>query len=486
MDRRVFGLACLIPIFLLIGCSVGPDYEEPDLTTPDAWTSAVEDELSPAVPALESWWTVFGDTTLTNLIAEADTSNLNLAVAVGRLQEARAATGVAKGAQWPSLDAYGDYGRTQLSEQSPPGNTTGGGPNDLWQFGFDATWEIDVFGKNRRSIEAATATWQASVEDYRDVLVTLYAEVAANYINVRTLQARIDYAEANAEALKATMNLTRDRYEAGLTSLLDVTRAESNWANTMASIPNLESQLHAAMNRLAVLLGQAPGSLHQRLHETRPLPTPPRDLLVGLPNDLLRRRPDVRRAERELAAQTARVGVATADLYPSFSIRGLLGLESTEWSNLGPASESNTWSLVPGFRWNLFNGGATRSRIEIEEARTNQLLAAYEIAVLTALEDVENAMMALDRERLRRDRLRQAVAASETSVNLVHTQYISGLTDFQNYLDAQRTLVDEQDNLASSEGQVVQNLIALNKALGGGWSPEQIPEGLAVHEEEAE
>ena len=471
-------------VLALGGCAVGPDYEEPDITAPDAWTGAVEKELSQEVPDLEGWWTVLGDTTLTALIAQADTSNLDLAAALARLKEARAGTGVAEGAYWPSLDAYGSYGRTQISEESVPGNTLGGGPANLWQAGFDATWEIDIFGRNRRTVQAATAIWQASVESYRDVLVSLYGEVAANYIAVRTLQARLEYANNNAEALAETAQLTHDRYDAGLTSLLDVTRARSNLAAQRATIPILESDLNAAMNRMAILMGLPPGAMHARLQEVRPLPEAPTDLLVGLPADLLRRRPDVRQAERELAAQTARIGVATADLYPSFSIRGLLGLESTEWGDLG--GDSGTWSLIPGFRWNLFNGGANRNRIRIEEARAEESLAFYEKTVLGALEDVENAMVALNRERIRRDHLQVAVDASEQSVSLVHTQYISGLTDFQNYLDAQRSMITQQDELAVSEGTVVQNLISLNKALGGGWSPDRIPEELLVAEEDGQ
>ena len=469
-------------VLVLGGCAVGPNYEEPDVTAPDAWTSAVEDELSQQVPDLEGWWTTLGDTTLTALIAQADTSNLDIAAALGRLKEARAGTGAAKGAYWPSLDAYGNWSRAQISEESPPGNIAGAGPTNLWQAGFDASWEIDIFGRNRRTVEAATAIWQSSVEDYRDVLVSLYAEVAANYIAVRTLQARLDYAVNNADALKDTAQLTQDRYDAGLTSLLDVTRAQSNLATQRAAIPSLEADLNAAMNRMAILLGMPPGALHDRLGEPRALPTPPDSLLVGLPADLLRRRPDVRRAERELAAQTARIGVATADLYPSFSIRGVLGLESTEWGDLG--GSSTTWNLIPGFRWNLFNGGTTRNNIRIQEARAEQTLVAYEQTILVALEDVENAMVSLDRERVRRDQLLVAVETSEQSVSLVHTQYISGLTDFQNYLDAQRSLISRQDELAVSEGAVVQNLIALNKALGGGWSPDRIPEEFLVAENE--
>jgi multidrug efflux system outer membrane protein len=482
--RRLYPpLAALALVIVLGGCAVGPDYEPPDPTAPDAWTSAVEREMSGEVPDLQAWWSALGDTTLTALIAQADTSSLDLAAALARLQEARAATGVARGALWPGLNAYGDWSRVKISEQSPPGNAVGGGPASLWSAGFDAAWEIDIFGRNRRGVEAATATWQATVEDYRDVLVSMYAEIAANYIQVRTLQARLEYARNNADALEDTAQLTQDRFDAGLSSLLDVTRAQSNLASTRAAIPTLERDLNAAKNRLAVLLGLPPGRLHERLEAARSLPEAPADLLVGLPLDLLRRRPDVRRAERELAAQTARIGIATADLYPSFSIAGFFGLESTEWSDL-TESGGTTWGLIPGFRWNLFNGGATRNRIRVEEARTEQALVAYEQTVLRALEDVENAMVALDRERVRRERLQVAVEASERSVSLVHTQYVSGLTDFQNYLDAQRSLISQQDELATSEGQVVQGLIALNKALGGGWSPDRIPEELLVAEED--
>jgi multidrug efflux system outer membrane protein len=475
--------ALALSALILAGCAAGPDYVEPDLTAPDAWTCAIELEMSSATPDLEAWWTALGDTALVSLIAQADTSNLGAAAALARLEEARAAAGIARGAYWPRVDARGNYTRAKLSEQSSPGNVTGGGPDDLWEAGFDATWEIDVFGRNRRLNEAALASWEASVEGYRDALVTLYAEVASNYVLVRTLQTRLDYATANVKALESTAQLTQDRYDAGLTSLLDVTRAQSNLASTRASIPSLEADLEAALNRMAVLLGQAPGSLHGRMAASTPLPQAPDSLLVGLPAELLRRRPDVRRAERQLAAQTARIGVASADLYPTFSISGFLGLEATDFGDL-TGDGGATWGLIPGFRWNLFNGGATRSRIQVEEARAEQALAAYEETVLRALEDVENAMVGLDRARKRRDELLTATEATASSVDLVHTQYISGLTDFQNYLDAQRSLVGQQDQLAISEGAVVQQLIALNKALGGGWSPDRIPARLLVAEED--
>jgi NodT family efflux transporter outer membrane factor (OMF) lipoprotein len=251
---------------------------------------------------------------------------------------------------------------------------------------------------------------------------------------------------------------------------LDVSRARSNLANTLAQIPVLETDLEAARNLLAVLVGAPPGSLDARLEWSRgEIPTPSTDLAVELPAELLRRRPDVRRSERQLAAQTARIGVATADLYPSFSLDGLLVLQAPEFGDLGE-NDSFGWSLVPGVNWPLFTGGKVRGQIQAEEYKTDQALAAYRGTVLNALADVENALVALRQEEIRRERLQTAVEASQRSVNLVETQYLSGLTDFQAYLDAQRDLTNQQDDYARSRGAVVGNLILLNRALGGGWS----------------
>ena len=325
-----------------------------------------------------------------------------------------------------------------------------------------------MFGRIRRQVEAATAELEASVEDYRDVLVTLYAEVARNYVNVRAFQSRIAFAESNAEAQRGSVGLTQDRFDAGLTSRLDVRQAESNLASTEAQIPLLTQGLVQSLNRLAVLLGKQPGTLADRLSASAPIPVAPDSLTVGIPADLLRRRPDIRRAERLLAAQNARIGVAVAELYPSFSLFGSLSVEATDSGDLFD-SGSIGWSLVPSIRWNIFQGGKIRQAIRAEEARTQQALLAYEQTVLVALEDVENAFVAYEQERIRSARLQEAVTASELAVDLVRTQYLSGLTNFQNYLDSQRSLFRQQDELAESQGQVIQNLIFLNKALGGGW-----------------
>jgi NodT family efflux transporter outer membrane factor (OMF) lipoprotein len=473
---------------LLAACTVGPDYEPPDFTVetvPDQWRTTVETEMAADTTDLEMWWVAFNDSLLTELIKRSEFGNLDLQAAVGRVAEARAIRGVAKGGYWPDIVLGGAYSYQKLSEnglqgaQVPPDDGSGGDatslladPFDSWNAGLSLSWEIDLFGRIRRTVEAADAQLQASVEDYRDVLVTLYAEVGSAYVDARAFQTRLDFATQNVTAQENSLELTRDRFNAGLTSALDVAQAEQNLAQTRSTIPALEIGLEAALNRLAVLLGQAPGSIHDELQEHTGLPQPDDKVAYGIPADLLRRRPDVRQAERLLASQTARIGIATADLYPTLSLGGTVGLEALDFDNLGDGG-SVFWSIVPKISWPIFTGGKIRNRIRAEEARTAQALAAYEQTVLRALEEVQNALVAYGQEKMRRDRLREAVEASQRAVDLVETQYLSGLTNFQNFLDSQRSLFRQQDELAESSGQVRNNLIDLNRALGGGWSPSQ-------------
>lgn len=473
-------------ILLASACTVGPDYTPPDLTPtiPDRWHTAVETELAADTTDLEMWWLSFNDPLLTDLIRRAEFGSLDLKAAVGRVAEARAIRGVAKGGYWPDIVLGGAYSYQKLSENgiqgaasaSPPDGGEAGetsvlaDPFDAWIFGLDLSWEIDLFGRIRRTVEAADAQLGASLEDYRDVLVTLYAEVGAAYVDTRTFQVRLDFARKNVEAQLNSLELTRDRFDAGLTSALDVAQAEQNLAQTQSAIPLLEIGLEASLNRMAVLLGKAPGELHTELSVHDGLPTPDDGVAYGIPADLLRRRPDIRRAERLLASQTARIGIATADLYPTLSLGGSVGLEALEFEDVGDGG-SLFWSVLPQISWPLFTGGKVRNRIRAEEARADQALAAYEKTVLVALEDVQNALVAYGQERVRRDRLLEAVAASQRAVDLVETQYLSGLTNFQNFLDAQRSLFRQEDELAQSAGAVVNNLITLNRALGGGWSP---------------
>lgn len=457
----------------LAGCSaVGPDYERPELETPDAWKTAVVNELEGDAPPLEVWWTSFNDPLLVELVTEAARANLDLQLAAARVTEAREQLGVAGSRFYPDVIVDASYQRQLTSENGIFGGDTGFGGQtiDLWNAGVGFSWELDVFGRIRRNVEAAEALVDASIEDYRDVLVILMADVASTYVEVRTLQARLDYARANAQSQSSTVRLTEDRFNAGLTSRRDVAQAEANLATTEAAIPELDRQLEFALNRLSVLLGEEPGAVDESVGPPAPIPDPDESVLTGLPAELLRRRPDLRGAERRLAAQTALIGVATGELYPIFTLDGILGLQSTSASSLFE-SGSERWSLLPGVSWNIFSGDRIQSQIRIEEVRTQQALVTYEQTVLLALEEVENALIAYELEKLRRDRLRDAVDASVRALELVRTQYRSGLTDFQSFLDSERELTGRQDDLATSEGRVVQSLIALNRALGGGWTP---------------
>lgn len=491
---------CAALALLAAGCAVGPNYEPPDLTVetvPDQWRTTVETEMQADTTDLEMWWISFNDSLLTELIRRSEFGNLDLQAAVGRVAEARAIRGVARGGYWPDIVLGGAYSYQKLSENGlqgaqagQPDDGTGAGasslltePFDSWSTGLSLSWEIDLFGRIRRTVEAANAQLQASVEDYRDVLVTLYAEVGSAYVDARAFQTRLDFANQNVAAQENSLELTRDRFNAGLTSALDVAQAEQNLAQTKSTIPVLEIGLEASLNRLAVLLGEAPGSLHDELQEHAGLPQPDDKVAYGIPADLLRRRPDIRQAERLLASQTARIGIATADLYPTLTLGGSLGLESLEFDNLAEGS-SVFWSIVPKITWPIFTGGKIRNRIRAEEARTAQALAAYEQTVLRALEEVQNSLVAYGQEKTRRDRLFEAVSASQRAVDLVETQYLSGLTNFQNFLDSQRSLFRQQDELAESAGRVRNNLITLNRALGGGWSPSQAEVTAAAAEAE--
>jgi NodT family efflux transporter outer membrane factor (OMF) lipoprotein len=469
--------ATILAVLLLLatlGCTVGPDYEAPvpEEQVPDAWRSAAAEEIEEVGTPLETWWTNLRDPKLVELIEEARAANLSLLTAAARVQEGRARLGIATGRYYPDLVVDGSFTRTEPSENAFDANLPPEffDTNDLWDLGVGFNWEIDVFGRLRRGAEAARADLEASIEDYRDVMVILMADVASAYVEIRTLQQRLHYAKLNVQAQAKSVQLTRDRFNAGLSPLTDVTQSEYNLANLQAGIPRLESLLAAEINRLAVLLGKPPGAVDDLLEGDSEIPSPDEDVALGIPADLLRRRPDIRFAERRLAAQTALIGVAKADLYPTFSLAGVLAVTSTESGNLFD-SDSVNWSLVPGLRWNIFSAGKIRNNIRVEEARTQQLLFAYEQTVLSALDEVETTMVAYQRELERQERLLEAVGASERTVSLVETQYKSGLTGFLNLLDAQRTLATQQDAWSESEGLVIQNLIALNRALGGGWGP---------------
>ncbi|GBC63638.1 RND transporter [Desulfonema ishimotonii] len=474
-------LALFLMIGLLQGCTlVGPSYRTPETQMPDIWQQELARGLDKGEADLQTWWKAFNDPVLDSLIARAADGNLDLKGAFARIREARARVGVASGEQYPDLNGGGQTDRSRTSDglRSPGQSSTG----NFYSVGLDSSWEIDFWGRISRSVESAQAGLQASVEDYRDVLVLLYAEIARNYVEVRKLQARLKYAQANAKAQRQTLRVTKDRFRAEIAPALDVHQAELNLASTESLIPSLKIALVQSINRLGVLLGEYPSALHEELGKIVAIPKPPKQVLVGLPANLMRQRPDIRSAERQLASQTARIGVTTAELYPAFSLSGTFGLQSTSSSDLFE-SGGRYWSFGPQFRWNLFSGGRIRNQIRVEEALTEQALVAYEQAVLNAVEDVENSMVAYVQEEERRKSLARSVTAARKSVKLVSQLYKIGLTDFQNLLDMERSLFQQQDSLAESEGNVTQNLIALYKSLGGGWGEQGLADAEAAKTE---
>jgi outer membrane protein, multidrug efflux system len=467
-------VALLFGLGFCQGCAVGPDYVPPEMAMPDAWHQELAAGLAEGEADFQTWWTTLNDPTLNSLIDRAAGGNLTLKEAAARIAEARAQLGYAKGEFFPDVDASGSYLRSRESKEVT--RTMPAWLNRTENYnstGLDATWELDFWGRIRRSVASADAGMQASVEDYRDVLVVLYAEVALSYVEVRSLQTRIRLAHENLDRQRDTLRLTRDRLEAELVPELDVHQAELNLAMTESTIPQLRSRLVRTVNRLGVLLGEHPGGLTAELSKAAEIPVPPEQVTVGLPANLLRRRPDIRRSERLLASQTAQIGVATADLYPRFTLSGTFALEATSIDR-SFRSGAIAYGFGPSFRWNIFDGGRVRNSIRVEEARTEQALARYERAVLVALEDVENAMAVYANEVDRSKSLLRAVTAAQKSVEQVQTLYRTGLTDFQNVLDMQRALVAQQDQLAQSRGLVIQNLVRLYKSLGGGWSAEAV------------
>jgi NodT family efflux transporter outer membrane factor (OMF) lipoprotein len=341
--------------------------------------------------------------------------------------------------------------------------------NNVYQAGFDASWEIDVFGGTRRATEAAKAVVAASVFGMRDTLVTLLSEVARNYIEARGYQRQLTIAHENIRAQEDNLVITQDRFKHGLTSDLDVQQAATVLATTRAEVPTLENSLLASIHGLGVLLGQPPGALLEELSIVAPIPAAPPEVPVGLPSELLLRRPDVQQAERQLAAATAQIGVATADLFPKFSLTGAAGWESVSASDWF-AGASKMWSLGPTVQWNIFDAGRIRANIKVQNARQEQALANYEKTVLGSFEDVENALVSYAKEQVRRRSLEEAVNHSQESLRLANQLYANGLTNFINVLDAERSLYQAQDQLVQSERAVSVNLISLYKSLGGGWN----------------
>jgi NodT family efflux transporter outer membrane factor (OMF) lipoprotein len=344
----------------------------------------------------------------------------------------------------------------------------------LYSAGLDAAWELDIFGGQRRDIEASEALVRASVEDLRDVWVTLTAEIALNYISLRGFQQEIVILERNLETQQKTADLTRKRFNGGFVGALDVANAEVQVTNTSAQLPLLELSVQQTIHNLGILLGTYPAALAEELSTGADIPSSPAQIAVGIPSDLLRRRPDIRSVEAQVHAATALIGVAEADLFPRFALTGSLGFQSQKadalfnWNN-------RIWSVGPTAGWNIFDAGRTRANIEAQKAVEEQVLLAYQQTVLTALQEAEDALIALTKEQEHRDALQKSVEASRRSVNLATQLYTEGETDFLNVLTAQRSLFSSEDALVNSNRTVSTNLVALYKAMGGGWE-DQYPE----------
>jgi len=479
--------AVVAAVLALQACAVvGPDYTPPEVRLPDQWHQELLKARSPAAKAsprdgtldrdaagqdVRQWWTVFRDPVLDRLVAAAASGNLDSKRAVARIAAARANVGFARGEELPAVTAPGSVEFGRVSEGTSPVLGGRNRTDTQYSVGLDATWEVDLWGRIARSVEAADADLQASVEDWRDVLVSLYAEVADRYVQVRTLQGRIDSALGNVRTQQRTLRLVRDRVAAGLASDLEVAQARLNLARTESAVPLFRRQLAEQVHALGVLLREAPAALYPVLDADGAIPEPPATVAVGAPRDLLRQRPDIRRAERDLAAQTARIGVVTADLYPRFSLLGFFAFQSF---SAGTVFNGNSlaYGLGPQVSWNVFDGGRVRSRISAEDALTQEALVSYEQTVLFALREVEDAIANFVEEQRRRDALARSVAAARDAVSLVETLYVTGLTDFQNVQDTQRNLFEQEDLLTESEGNVTRFLVQIYRALGGGWDPD--------------
>ncbi len=456
-------VAAALCVLSLGACTVGPDYRRPEpaaLSVPDAYYGR---EAQPAPAELARWWERFDDPLLARLIGEASAGNLDLAQAAARLVQAREALVQARAGLVPQVGASAGAGR-----DFGPGND-----RTSFSLGADAAWEVDLFGRIRRGIEAAGADAEGVYYDREALRVAIAAEVATNYIQARLAQERLALARDTLAIADDNLQIARWRVQAGLVSSLDSEQARAARAQTAAAIPNIENAFTSATYRLAVLTGRAPGALTAELAEAKPIPRGPAEVALGIPADTLRQRPDVRSAERSLAAATARIGVAEAQLYPALRLTGNIG---TSAFSLGGLFEAITGGIFSGLSQTLFDGGRLRSQLRSQQAATEGALAAYRQSVLTALEDVENALLALRAARERQAQFAIALEAATNTAILARTQYRSGLTDFQQLLEAERSLLSARDGLAGSRGDEALALVQLYRALGGGWDSSAPPD----------
>jgi NodT family efflux transporter outer membrane factor (OMF) lipoprotein len=476
-------LVSLIAVTLLVsGCiKVGPDFVKPPAQVEEKWIE--KDPKIKSEPADHSnWWTVFNDPVLNSLVETSYQQNLTLRIAGLRIMEARAQLGIAVGRLYPQLQqASGDISGNQVSDNAPNAAASNKFFYDF-QTGFDAAWELDFWGRYRRGVESADANLSASIADYDDVLVSLLAEVAATYSLIRTFQERLEFARQNVKIQTRSLQIAEARFSGGVVTELDVAQARALLRDTESQIPELETGLRQAQNALSVLLGMPPRDLQDVLGGVKPIPKAPPEVAVSIPAELLRRRPDIRRAELDAAAQSAQIGVAKADLFPAISISGSFGLESSakggrqsNGANFSDLFESNsfTYFFGPSVQWPILNYGRLKDNVRVQDARFQQLVVNYQNTVLRAAQEVEDAIVAFLRTQEQVKFLSASVEATKRSVDLSLIQYREGTVLYNEVLDSQQFLVQREDRLASSRGDVTRNLIAVYKALGGGWEIRQ-------------
>jgi NodT family efflux transporter outer membrane factor (OMF) lipoprotein len=461
--------AAFAAVLALAGCSVGPDYQAPERELPAAFRQPLGDGLvdGPAegVPLAGAYWRTFGDPVLDDLVVRALQQNLDLRQAYARLRSAAALRGVAAAERWPTLDARGSFEDRQESRNTPFGAFIP--RTNIHAVAVDAAWEIDLWGRVRRSVEAADRDLEASAADVEAAMVTVAAEVVATYVDLRSAQRRLEIARQNLLLQEQTLRLVAGRLEAGLVVERDAAQARTNVESTRARLPQLEAEAIAAEHRLAVLLGEAPGALLLPASAPASVPAPTTAVAVGVPADLIRRRPDVVAAERRFAAAVARIGVAEGDRYPRFSLGGTLGLAANSADDVFTKG-SDVIAFGPSVRWNLFEGGRLKQRVVALEADAEAAQVAWEQAVLRALEEAENAMARFVREQQRRASLQRAASEAQRAVELARAQYTAGLSDFQAVIDSERSVATIEDDLVASEAAIAGHLVSLCKSLGSG------------------
>ncbi|QIE26707.1 Toluene efflux pump outer membrane protein TtgI (plasmid) [Caballeronia sp. SBC1] len=487
-------LACLV----IAGCTVGPDFQPPITSAPPEVFDRTQAAQAPS-KAVESgfnsdWWTLFNDPTLNALEQQLADANLDVAAASARLRQSRAEQRVAGAAEYPTLDGAASYDRERGSEngilsllgvtptETQPQSASGSAPlgvaplpgskgspaYNLYQAGFDASWELDIWGRNRRGIEAASALADASYEDRNAVLLSARAELARDYIELRDMQSLLRIAKQNLEIARNTTKLTQVRVHEGVTTDLDVANASAQAESIESLIPTLESRCETTINAIGVLLAEEPGALRQTLGEPHDVPELPAQVPIGFPSELVQRRPDIRRAEAQLHAATASIGMAKADFYPRISLNGSAGFQTLQLSSLANWA-SGQFVVGPSITMPIFEGGRLKGTLHLREAQQQEAAIVYKHTVLEAWREVDDALVVYDAEQRRRDRLTAVVALNQRALSVAQQRYKAGAVDYLDVLNVQKQLLDGQSNLEESKASAAANLITLCKALGGGW-----------------